>query len=289
MKRFLSGFVLLIFLWVAPAFANEPTIPVMDYSWEKINLKVYIEDTEYKNTAQKAFKDWRKSSYRFDFVKNPYASDINVFFVDKTFDNKQKIGAIAEIYRDGVNILHANIYVPQNSDKNMLEKIIMHEIGHALGVVKHTEDGIMSTKPITDDLIIREEDYEIIKSNEIGLNEKDSNLSVYADACKKAHKYEEAIDVYKQILEKSPDFAPAIYSTGFCYYQLKNYATAAEYIEKAYVIKPDNPFYMNGYARILLKINKNEQAKFVFNNFIKANPQMKNHFAVKQVSEILKR
>ncbi len=289
MKKFLTALLFYVLFFATPVLANSTAIPAMQYYWTKQKLNVYVEDSKYKDIAKNAFKDWDKSKFDFVFVEDSSNSDINIYIIKKEFDKKQNIAANCELYRVKNNILHANIYVPEDENKKIFEMVTAHEIGHALGIVQHTEDNLMSKKAITKKSKVTKSDISKIEKNSYVIEENKRDLSAYADACKQAKDYDKAIKLYKQILDESPDFVPAIYSTGFCYYSKGDIQKASEYIKKAFLLEPNNPYYMNGYVKILLKLDDKKSAENVFDSFLKKNPTLKNHFAVKQSEKLLKR
>lgn len=148
LKRIFAFFIIIfgIFLLSSPSFAVGDN----GFSWAKNNLSVYIpKDNSYSGMMQRAFQKWQDSSYKqlsFSFVEKTPA-DIEVKFLDKLEGtDANDIGEYAITIKGG-NIVKAEITIVPDGKKysnNMIYTIMLHEIGHALGLSDSTRSlGIM--------------------------------------------------------------------------------------------------------------------------------------------------
>ena len=81
-----------------------------------------------------------------------------------------------------------------------------------------------------------------------------------------SNKFEEAIKIFKEILEKIPDFNPALHNIGVCYTSLNKLDEAEKYYLKCLNLKGIHFQTLNNLAKIYL-----EQK-----NYVKAFPLLKN-------------
>ena len=122
------------------------------------------------------------------------------------------------------------------------------------------------------------EDFEIISRKYGGKdNEKLARL-VYADICFDAGKYDQAIDLYRMLLN---DFAthPMIHNQilnnlGYCHEQLSDFAKAVEYFERTSnspnSMLHDEALYHLGW--LYNKLGQSEKSKQAFNKIISDHP-----------------
>lgn len=142
-----------IFILVSGIFLlSLPSLAVGDngFSWAKNNLTVYIpSDNSYSGMMQRAFQKWQDSSYKqlsFSFVEKTPA-DIEVKFADKIEGTDDgDIGEYSLTVRGG-NIVGADITIVPDGKKysnNMIYTVMLHEVGHALGLTDSKRNiGIM--------------------------------------------------------------------------------------------------------------------------------------------------
>lgn len=137
-KRIFTFFILIagLFLLSLPSFAVGDN----GYSWAKNTLTVYIPaDNDYSGMMQRAFQKWQDKSYgqlKFSFItKTP--ADIEVDFPEKT--NGTDVGDLGEyaVTIKGGSISKAEIFIvpnPKKYSQDMIYTVMLHEIGHALGL-----------------------------------------------------------------------------------------------------------------------------------------------------------
>ena len=123
-------------------------------NWKKQIIKVYIQQDSYSDMMKRAFQKWVEKCngrLKFDYVTNPPA-DIEVNFGDETDGTDGEIGSYALTIKGG-NITKAQITIAPNPEKNsnnLIYTVMLHEIGHALGLHDSSRKlGIMST-PVTE-------------------------------------------------------------------------------------------------------------------------------------------
>lgn len=153
MKKFVIFLLIIftgIFFFCIKSFAAGNYGP----HWKKQIIKVYIADDSYTGMMQRAFQKWAEKSnsrLKFEYVTTPPA-DIEVDFEDETDGTDGDIGCYSLIVKGG-EITKANIIIAPNPTKNsnnLIYTVMLHEIGHALGLRDSSRKlGIMST-PVTE-------------------------------------------------------------------------------------------------------------------------------------------
>ena len=128
--------------------------------WEKMPIRVYIEKNPEEYTMKKAFNKWASASngvVNFIFVKSPESADISVEFTDNL--EGQAVGLCAY---GGINngyFTKNTIYLAKRENTfnrilttNEYYRIMLHEIGHALGL-PHSEEVSSIMKPSTNQIL----------------------------------------------------------------------------------------------------------------------------------------
>ena len=144
--------------------------------WLHMPIKVYIEPSLYKTTAVKAFLEWENKTYskvRFVLVSNPNAAKIKVHFVDKFGPNEKSeaLGYTLLRYWQNVN-LSAQIKVLKSTpsgdsvSEEQMYHVVLHEIGHALGITGHSSNSndIMYPNTFTNQVSLSKRDLNTINA-----------------------------------------------------------------------------------------------------------------------------
>lgn len=105
--------------------------------WGKETLSVYIpQNGDYSHMMLHAFQEWQNKCYgqlKFDFTdKKP--ADIEVDFKDKTDGTDGDIGSYTMTIQGGAISKVEIIIAPQNNPDNLVYTVMLHEVGHALGL-----------------------------------------------------------------------------------------------------------------------------------------------------------
>jgi pentatricopeptide repeat protein len=84
--------------------------------------------------------------------------------------------------------------------------------------------------------------------------------------------YESAEKIFRHILDKKPDFAPAMNGLGFCLLNQGNVEEAKPLFEKLLKKSPNGPGYLNGMARCLKEEGKVDEAIAIWEKMVKVSP-----------------
>lgn len=140
-----------LFIFNSEAFAVGKYGP----NWEKQIIKVYIPEDSYSGMMQRAFQKWVEKCngrLKFEYVES-LPADIEVDFADKTDGTDGEIGSYVLTIKGGA-ITEAKIVIAPNPTKNsnnLIYTVMLHEIGHVLGLKdSHRKLGIMAT-PVTEE------------------------------------------------------------------------------------------------------------------------------------------
>ncbi len=284
--------------------ASEIPFDIQDSNlvWKKHILNVYIQ--ENPQIIKELFEDWNNKSgklYTFNYIDNYENADISLFVKDKSYNT---YGALTIYFHNDKNILQAHIILPKKIfNGNFINTpigifVIKHEIGHALGIFKHSTDKSDIMYPYKTDMNndITQNDIKLLKNARSDKQMKNKplpseeykyNLPYLADIYKKSGRYNKAIEIYDSILKDNPKLTLAIYSKGYCYYKLKKYDVAELYFKTAYEKENNNLIYLNSYIKLLCITGKKKLAEQIFYDFLKNNPQTAESELVKNSLKIL--
>ncbi|MBR5304725.1 MAG: matrixin family metalloprotease [Candidatus Gastranaerophilales bacterium] len=112
------------------------------------NIKVYIEKSSKSHILENAFKIWDKAlrnDMNFVFVSNQEEADICIDYTEKlngnavgvTYPKYVKIQGKIYLYKSKILIAKKDSIGFIQSDAKLL-KVVLHEIGHAIGIIGHS-------------------------------------------------------------------------------------------------------------------------------------------------------
>lgn len=144
--------------------------------WTQMPIRVWIQPSSYTASAKKAFDEWQTKSggiVRFAYVDNQNAAKIKVSFVDKldTSDADKNIGFTTLKYVGNKNI-SADVKILRKTQANLpksnmeIYPVILHEIGHALGLSGHSKNNndIMYPNDFTNDVHLSNRDINTLRA-----------------------------------------------------------------------------------------------------------------------------
>ena len=161
-KIFTIIFGILIFFALSSSNINATTTPASYEDAKPVliktqRLKVYIPPKDMLATTMKhAFTDWQRhtnGNFTFEFVGTKSTANIEVLFIESGMSNICRNGDAlgcttyipAKTLYGNKRILGAKIYISVNDmngkpmTKNQVYTIMLHEIGHAMGL-SHSKD-----------------------------------------------------------------------------------------------------------------------------------------------------
>lgn len=165
MKKFLIilGIFLCIFGISIKGFAETNK-----YWFNPKFLKTYIPPNHPRTEMMKhAFAEWTKLTERkfvFRYVTSPNTAHIRVHFVEQIPNADREIG-LTKFRFINRKMTHAQIYIAEKTSKgkqlgdNAVYTVMLHEIGHAMGINKHSNNPLSVMYPTENDV------QEILKSD----------------------------------------------------------------------------------------------------------------------------
>ena len=116
--------------------------------WNKKNVNYWVENGKFYYPVMEAFREWeRETSYAVNFrkVNRPEYADIKVYFVDKMPGNVLGVTSNRKGYANGKIVLKSSqIKILDKTasgeyrSRQQVYPVILHEIGHALGLEGHS-------------------------------------------------------------------------------------------------------------------------------------------------------
>lgn len=145
-------FISLLIIFIGIFFFSPKSFAIGNYgpNWIKPIIKVYIPENDYAPMMKRAFQKWvEKCNGRLNFeYVSEQPADIEVEFADKTDGTDGDIGSYSLTIKGGA-ITNATIIIapkPEENSNNLIYTVMLHEVGHALGLKdSYRKLGIMST------------------------------------------------------------------------------------------------------------------------------------------------
>lgn len=124
-------------------------------------IKTYIPPNNKRTVMMRhAFAEWtRKTNNRiiFKYVSSKNTADIDVQFVKSIPNADREIGLTKSRYFNGNKLLHATIYIAEKTsggkqlNNDAVYTVMLHEIGHAIGISEHSDNPLSIMYPYEDD------------------------------------------------------------------------------------------------------------------------------------------
>lgn len=159
MKKFVSIF---LFLFLCIAGVSSVNAATVQKRWANPkHLNTYIQPGLERSTMMEhAFAEWSrltKNKVVFYYVDSPKDADIEVIFVDRVPGNMQNATGLTNcLYSAKHEMIHAKILIPAKStagrtlSRDDVYTSMLHEIGHAIGIVVHSTNPNNIMYPLID-------------------------------------------------------------------------------------------------------------------------------------------
>lgn len=168
MKKLLSLIITFIFICSSTVFANA--------RWDNpTSIRTYIEPNNKKELMKEAFAKWTQITNKkiiFKYVSSPQDAQITVEFVKDASKatNMEHAAGVTYPQYIGNRLISAKIIIADNAPngglfrKEAAYRIMLHEIGHAIGIFDHSQDrmSIMYYAKVSRNQSITEDDLELL-------------------------------------------------------------------------------------------------------------------------------
>lgn len=134
-------------------------------------LRVYVQPKNPRTEMMKrAFAEWARSTnnkFAFRYISSPEPAEIQVYFVNTIPEEKsdRAIGLTSYKKSKRGRMLCATIYIAEKTQdgrqlgRDAVYTVMLHEIGHAMGITQHSKDPLSIMYPTENDA------QEILKSD----------------------------------------------------------------------------------------------------------------------------
>ena len=285
--------------------------------WGKKDLKIYIEAGQYKNTILRGVSEFRNTFsdiFTLTETDNKNLSDIEVVFEARPTANPNSLelgqtipqydgnGTIQKSY---MQLFTTHPITKEAITNSEIYATFLHEMGHAIGIVGHSQDSEDLMYASATRNTYSEKDIATIKAmystgeisadtkKEIATN-KLAEAENYAQRYSKEavawinlaqtyysqNNYTKAAEAYKEAIKISPNDANIYIGLASCYYASKKYDEAIECLQWAQSLKLDD--YQRNRIIELLSYNYNEKGDldngyFYTKETLDRNPYNKNN------------
>lgn len=280
---------------------------VFRWQSDSMPLKVYIDKNtkklEYFNnafleSAKAAFAEWSKSSNNkisFDYSSSIEQANIKVFWQD-VFNNKLKGSKEGTFYAAGITSpeykdkdLYAMTITMSTTDPNgkphtpeAIRKILMHEIGHALGIMGHSEDkndimyaysqsgsGKLTHRDINTINLLYDLDPDVSNFKEKKVGKVDKTTQILGT---KSERLKREIDSIKGEMKTNPKSDINHINLGNLYGNQKKYDLAIKEYKTAIKINPKNDAAYANLGSLYLSMDKPYDAINLFKEARRLKP-----------------
>lgn len=288
------------------------------YRWKPGSINVYIQPGVNQTIAKNAFREWESKTSQavsFVFVDSPTYAKIKVSFVEKlnknVFDGVFQAGNCSYEfqgkYMNGATL--SILTVAPNGQKlssNVLYGTLLHEIGHAIGLLGHSTNpsDVMCTaeKRLGNGLSKRDINsaimlyrgylnYDKNTLNNAKINEYKafaakvpSNPKSWIDLGNtylQAKQYAQSIEAYKKAVTLNSKDINLFINLSVSYFNLGDYQNSLFACKKALEIDSSNPKAMGNLLTVYYKISQHDMAKSELQKYLKLYPNKRYDNAIK--------
>lgn len=289
------------------------------HKWTKKGIAVWVENSSYQTTIYQAFAKYNKTFpelFKFMITQDRKKADITVTMVNilehSNSGEYYKQGSTNLNYNQKGEINTANIsLLPLDNKGNYISKsqmysVILHEIGHAVGITGHSQDkhdvmygfrssSEFSTKDIETIRLMYSKNKEEVSSAKIGfessklqealsyarkLPNKTTSWIQLGQVYYDLGQLNEALEAYKKALTIDPTDSDVYRSMAQCYYMSKKYETAIKYFKYAKQYSNndiDTSLIDENIGICYHKLNQFNEAYPYLKSAFEANPKIKGN------------
>ena len=243
-------------------FVNALSSKSQIMKWQFMPVRVYIEESPFKDIVKSAFQTWENGSkgiLSFSYTTNKEKAQIEVTFKDKLENastKKSYISGLTKPYYKGNNLIKAEITLlstnpnsQQQLSKENVYATALHEIGHAIGIKGHSQNpsDIMYASGAGFKKTLSLRDYNTVKKV-YQINPK--ALENYSSAI-----YKEKLKETTNYIKKYPDKAVGYLNLADLHRGNQEYHKAIQMYNKALTIEKNqpDPYYFLGECYFNLK------------------------------------